>query len=78
MNIRTSWSGFNDFYLLNRTLSIKARLRYPRSDPPRLHLSSCQLVQILKYPPLAKPVYDYPHAPLWPLPSPYTLIINSF
>ncbi len=78
MNIRTSWSGFNDFYLLNRTLSIKARLRYPRPDPSRLHLSSWQLAKILKYPPLAETKHNYPVPPQWPIPSPYSPIINSF
>ena len=52
--------------------------RDPRPDLPRPHLSSCHLAQILKYPPLAKPMYDYPHTPHWPTPSPYSLIINSF
>lgn len=52
--------------------------RDPRPDPSRLHLSSWQLAQILKYPPLAETKYNYPVPPQWPIPSPYSLIINSF
>jgi hypothetical protein len=44
--------------------------RDPRSDPPRPPPSSCHHTQILKYPPLAKPKYNYPHAPHWSIPSP--------